>query len=192
MSARVAAALVSLDALAIIISRTFEAQSETVIVAHFAVIAVLGLATTVALGVLAARERTVFAITGAALWSLWWLMDAAYWLWAIRTTLGATLAPPRFPGLLQPAVGALAGLAVAVAAMRRGRQRGRAGLVAIYIGFAIAWFIGQLWLRDLVDEGQLAELTRFSDIAFVGWHVALALLLWRSAARDLPRARIAS
>jgi hypothetical protein len=190
---RAAAALVLLDALAMVVSSSFESSNETVIVVNMIALLVISLAAGGSVAAFAFAERRPLAIGGVVLWMLWWVLDAVVLLWVIRTTIGGPLVEPPALGLFPVFVGAAGSLAVGIATVARAKQRGGGAILSVQTGFTITWFAGELWLMDAAASGdaeRIAALRHFSDVGYVGWHVVLAVLLWRSAASNLPPARV--
>lgn len=186
---RLLALLLAIESVAIVGLGEIAFAAPAAVAAAYIVSLVLALAILVVVIACASAGRSLIGLAGAACWTFWWASDAALWLWGVRTALGQDASPPTALGIVPVIAGALAGLGTAIAAVVRGKQRGGGALVAMVVGFALAWVVGEQWVLEaaLVDDAaRIAALHRFSEVGLVGWHVALAVVVWRSALTNLP------
>jgi hypothetical protein len=191
---RVIAVLLALDALVFVFAEALDMPSASLRVALWIGMLVISLATMGTVAALAFTERKPLVIAGAVSWTLWWILDAMFFLWVIQTTVDGSLesSPPGF-GIVPYLAGAAAALLVAIAALAHAKQPGAIALVAVLAGFLIVWCLGEAWLMSITvedDVERIASLRQFRNVGYVGWHVVLAVLLWRIAQGNLPRARV--
>lgn len=186
VTVRAAAALVLLEALVMMVSRSFDSSNETVIVVNMVVLLVVSLAAAGSVAAFAFAGRRPLAIIGAGLWMVWWVMDAVVLIWVIRTTIGGPLVEPPTLGVVPVLVGGLGSLLLGIAALVRAKQPGGRAIFTMQIGFTITWFVGELWLMNSAASERTEAypaLRGFSDVGYLGWHAVLFVLLWRRASR---------
>jgi hypothetical protein len=189
---RVSAILLGIDALTFVVAEAFESTPSTpTLITIWLVLLVTSLATVGTFAAFASVERKPLVIAGAACWTLGSILGAMTYLWAIAGKLGSELEMPASFDLAPYVATAVGGLCVAIAA--RAKQPRAIALVAMLAGSLLVWCLGEEWLMNIGmndDAARTAALRQFRNVGYVGWHVVLAAVLWRSAASNLPPARV--
>lgn len=180
------AALVGLEAVAFVFAEAWEPRAPAAVTAMLIAILVLSLATTGTVAARAFAAKTPLAIAGAVCWTIWWVLEAIFLLWGIQTLFTEVPVAAAGFGIVPILAGAVGVLLVAIAVLAEAKQPGAIALVAVLAGFLVAWCLGEGALIYNAD-GALRPLR---NAGYVGWHIVLAILLWRTAVGNLPPARI--
>jgi len=187
---RAIAVLLVVEASVLAVTTSVEWTSVAPLVAFSIATLVVSLATTGSVIAFAFAQRSRISVLAALTWTAWWVSEAVLYLWVVEAAVRGPSEPPNW-GLYSCMFGFCAASFV-VGAVHGTRKR-IGTIIVVFVAFLIVWLCGRVWMWDtgnIDGPDDMRSLRHFSNVGYVGWHIVLAVMVWRASVGNLPPARV--